>query len=185
MTTLTTYHVKAPTTVLQHIKDDVALRSTLIRYGVLFNRWPVRPLPTEFDTAKVLLAYQSEIQTLKAIKGYTTVDVIRITPAHPERAELRNKFIEEHTHADDEVRYFAEGSGAFYLHLGDTVVQVLCEAGDLIAVPAGTRHWFDMGPEPQFTSIRLFSSPEGWVGHFTGDPISGSVPRLDTPAVSA
>ncbi len=185
MTTVTTYHVKAPATVLQHISDDTAVRNTLIRFGVRFSRWPVRPLPTEFDAAKVLLAYQSEIQNLKASKGYTTVDVIRVTPTHPEREALRNKFIEEHTHSDDEVRFFAEGSGAFYLHLGDTVVQILCFAGDLIAVPAGTKHWFDMGPEPLFTAIRLFVSPEGWVGQFTDDPLSGQVPRLGTPAVAA
>jgi 1,2-dihydroxy-3-keto-5-methylthiopentene dioxygenase len=185
MTTLTTYHVKAPATALQHIGDDTTLRNTLIRFGVRFSRWPVRPLPSEFDAAEVLRAYQSEIQILKASKGYTTVDVIRVTPAHPDREALRNSFIDEHIHSDDEVRFFVEGSGAFYLHLGDTVAQVLCQAGDLIAVPAGTRHWFDMGPEPLFTAIRLFVSPQGWVGQFTGDPISVHVPRLGTPAVAA
>ena len=92
---------------------------------------------------------------------------------------MRLKFIEEHTHDDDEVRYFTEGSGAFYLHLGDGVYQVVCEAGDLISVPAHTKHWFDMGPVPHFTAIRLFKSPEGWVGKFTGDPIASQVPRLD------
>jgi 1,2-dihydroxy-3-keto-5-methylthiopentene dioxygenase len=56
---------------------------------------------------------------------------------------------------------------------------VLCEAGDLISVPAGIRHWFDMGPSPRFTAIRLFTSPEGWVARYTGDPIAEAYPRLE------
>src|SRR3546814_6097561 len=85
---------------------------------------------------------------------------------------MRAKFLSEHTHADDEVRFFVEGSGQFYLHMNDRVYVMLCEAGDLISVPAGTRHWFDTGPNPMFTAIRLFVSPDGWVADFTGDPIA-------------
>ena len=38
---------------------------------------------------------------------------------------------------------------------------MLCETGDLLGVPAGTRHWFDMGTSPQFTAYSVG-------GHFTG-----------------
>jgi 1,2-dihydroxy-3-keto-5-methylthiopentene dioxygenase len=56
---------------------------------------------------------------------------------------------------------------------------VLCEKNDLISVPAGTPHWFDMGSEPNFTAIRIFDNPEGWVAQFTGDGIADAYPRLD------
>jgi len=46
-------------------------------------------------------------------------------------------------------------------------------------VPAGTPHWFDMGPEPHFTAIRLFNNPEGWIANFTGDDIADKYPRLE------
>ena len=59
------------------------------------------------------------------------------------------------------------------------VYEVLCEAGDLIAVPDGTTHWFDMGPEPSFVAIRFFTEPDGWVGHFTGSDIAQRFPRLE------
>jgi 1,2-dihydroxy-3-keto-5-methylthiopentene dioxygenase len=69
---------------------------------------------------------------------------------------MRGKFLDEHTHAEDEVRFFAEGSGMFYLHIGGKVYMVLCEAGDFISVPAGTTHWFDMGPSPDLEAENLF-----------------------------
>ena len=57
--------------------------------------------------------------------------------------------------------------------------QVLCEAGDLIAVPDSMTHWFDMGPEPSFVAIRFFTEPDGWVGHFTGTDIAQRFPRYE------
>jgi 1,2-dihydroxy-3-keto-5-methylthiopentene dioxygenase len=179
MSTLTRYEISKPRVPVLHTRDNATISRVLKESGIRFEHWPVHPLPDDVDSAGVLNAYRAEIDKLKAEQGYTTADVVRLKPDHPDRDALRLKFIEEHTHTDDEVRFFAEGSGAFYLHLGDAVLQVICEAGDLISVPAGARHWFDMGPTPSFTAIRLFVSPEGWVGHFTGDPLSSAIPRLD------
>ena len=181
MSTLTYYPSSHPSTPVSQSSDHPDIQQQLAHLGVAFERWPVKAVAAAnaADPQHILQAYQAEIDRLKASHGYTTVDVARITPDHPDRAAMRLKFIEEHTHDDDEVRYFTEGSGAFYLHLGDGVYQVVCEAGDLISVPAHTKHWFDMGPVPHFTAIRLFKSPEGWVGKFTGDPIASQVPRLD------
>lgn len=76
--------------------------------------------------------------------------------------------------------FFVRGQGLFYLHLGDQVFAVMCQKNDLISVPHGTRHWFDMGPEPAFTCIRLFTNPEGWVADFTGENISSRLPRYES-----
>lgn len=176
MTLLTTFLARAPQQVQSQTRDAATIARTLQHAGVRFERWGLRALPADADAASILATYQADIDRLKAAGGYTMVDAVRVTPTHPEREAMRQKFIAEHTHADDEVRFFVEGAGAFYLHLGEEVLQVLCEAGDLICVPAGTRHWFDMGPQPNFTAIRLFVSPDGWVGQFTGDPLSSAVP---------
>ena len=79
------------------------------------------------------------------------------------------------------MRFFVEGAGMFYLRAAGKVHMTLCERGDLISVPAGTRHWFDMGPSPRFTAIRLFTTPEGWVANFTGTPIARSFPSYGSP----
>ena len=55
---------------------------------------------------------------------------------------------------------------------------MLCEKNDLISVPAHTPHWFDMGSEPNFTAIRIFDNPEGWIAQFIGDDIASAYPRL-------
>ncbi len=161
--------------------EDVNLIQTeLQRRGIRFERWPARQsLAPGADQDSILRAYRDEITAVQAGGDYATVDAIRINPDHPDRVALRAKFLEEHTHADDEVRFFVEGQGLFCLHIKDEVIQVLCCAGDWIAVPAGTKHWFDMGPQPSFCAIRFFNNPEGWVARFTGDPIARQYPRLD------
>jgi cupin superfamily acireductone dioxygenase involved in methionine salvage len=125
----------------------------------------------------VIEAYQHAIDKLVAEKGYQSWDVISLRADNPQKEALRAKFLNEHTHGEDEVRFFVEGAGLFCLHIGDEVYQVLCEKNDLISVPAGTPHWFDMGSEPNFTAIRIFDNPEGWVAQFTGDAIADAYPR--------
>jgi 1,2-dihydroxy-3-keto-5-methylthiopentene dioxygenase len=178
MSRLTIYAEDDPTAVLLDTSDGETIARELEEIGVTFERWPAQvPLPDDADDATVLSAYAPEIDRLSAANGYRSVDVIRLTPSHPDRAVLRTKFLDEHVHAEDEVRFFVEGEGLFTLRDKGRVHAVLCEAGDLISVPAGIRHWFDMGPTPRFTAIRLFTSPEGWVARFSGDPIAARFPR--------
>ena len=160
--------------------DGELIRQELAKRGVLFQRWPALvELADDADQETILAAYAQEVAAVQQGGAYPTVDVIRMAPDHPDRQALRQKFLAEHTHAEDEVRLFVEGKGLFCLHLGDEVLQVLCEADDWIAVPAGTRHWFDMGPAPRFCALRFFNNPQGWVAEFTGDPIASRYPRLD------
>jgi 1,2-dihydroxy-3-keto-5-methylthiopentene dioxygenase len=157
----------------QRIAEELAAR------GVRFERWTTRTLSAAPTPDEVLKAYQPEIEMLKIDGGYAACDVISLKPDHPDRAALRQKFLNEHTHGEDEVRFFVAGSGLFTLHLDDRVYEVLCQAGDLIGVPGGTPHWFDMGPSPSFVALRLFTNPEGWVASFTGSDIAGRFPRYD------
>jgi 1,2-dihydroxy-3-keto-5-methylthiopentene dioxygenase len=157
---------------------DIAAR--LREIGVAFERWEAnRPLTPTATQEEVLAAYQAQVARLNADYGFTTVDVVSLRPDHPDRAAMRGKFLNEHTHDDFEVRFFVEGKGIFYLHAVDKVHAILCEQGDLISVPAGTRHWFDMGTAPDFKCIRFFTKPEGWVGNFTGSDIAQRFPTFD------
>jgi len=148
--------------------------------GIGFERWPAQAeLAHDADQQQILRAYDSEIARVQRGGGYATVDAIRMTPNHPDRVTLRQKFLAEHTHSEDEVRFFVEGRGLFCLHIGNNVLQLVCEQNDWISVPAGTRHWFDMGATPQFCALRFFNNSEGWVADFTGDPIAASYPQLE------
>ena len=160
--------------------DPTLIAAELAERGIGFERWPAHAeLPAGAGAEAVLAAYAREIARVQERGTYPTVDAIRMTPDHPDRDALRQKFLAEHTHSEDEVRFFVEGRGLFCLHIGDEVLQVLCEADDWISVPAGTRHWFDMGSSPHFCAIRFFDNPEGWVAQFTGDAIAERYPLLD------
>ena len=147
---------------------------------ILFEQWDAdAPLTAESDQAAIIAAYARDIERLKEQYGYTTVDVIRVTPQTPNIPALREKFLNEHTHTEDEVRFFVEGGASFYLRMRGKVYQTICTRGDLLSVPANTTHWFDMGPTPEFAAIRLFVNPEGWVANFTGDPIASRFPKYE------
>ncbi len=166
-----------PNKVLNHLED---IASTLAAVGVRFERWQaVAPIKPGASQDEVIAAYKPQIEALMNERGYVTVDVISLNADHPQKAELRAKFLDEHQHAEDEVRFFVAGRGLFTLHIDDYVYAVLCEKNDLISVPAGTRHWFDMGEHPHFIAIRLFNNPEGWVANFTGEDIASRFPRLE------
>ncbi|MBB1088930.1 acireductone dioxygenase [Lysobacter sp. SG-8] len=160
--------------------DHAAMARELATIGVAFEQWeasaPVRP----GDTPEAIMeAYRADIDRLVAERGFRSVDVVSIAPDNPQREAMRGKFLDEHFHKEDEVRFFVAGSGLFSLHVDGKVYEVLCEAGDLIAVPDSTTHWFDMGPEPSFIAIRFFTEPDGWVGHFTGTDIAQRFPRYE------
>jgi 1,2-dihydroxy-3-keto-5-methylthiopentene dioxygenase len=183
-TTLTTilrvYNDDAPEKPIVDTSDSAQIANELSKIGVRFERWAAdAELPHGADQETVVAAYKSSIDKLKEECGYTAVDVIRLEKGTPNTEPLRAKFLDEHRHAEDEVRFFVEGRGAFYLHVDGRVYQTICVKGDLIGVPAGTKHWFDMGPDPEFTAVRLFINPEGWVAQFTGDTIASGFPKLD------
>jgi len=178
MSHLAVYAEGAPERPLLETADPAEIADALEEIGVRFERWTTRDGGDD-----TLAAYAEEIARLKAIGGYQAVDVVSMTPDHPDRAAFRQKFLSEHRHMEDEVRFFVDGEGLFTLHEDGRVFNMLCTKGDLIAVPAGMRHWFDMGPTPRFTAIRLFINPDGWVAQFTGDDIADRFPRHE-PALA-
>jgi 1,2-dihydroxy-3-keto-5-methylthiopentene dioxygenase len=171
---------------LRTVTSHAEIARELGAVGVRFERWEAsKSVVPGASQDEVIAAYREDIERLKKEKGYQAVDVISLTPDHPDRAALRQKFLNEHTHSEDEVRFFVAGRGQFTLHIGEKVYEVLCMQGDLIGVPDGTRHWFDMSEKPYFIAIRLFTNKEGWVANFTGSDIAGQFPRLAAEAIAA
>lgn len=161
-------------------RDLDVIAGKLGEIGVTFERWQAdKEVSAGATQDEVIAAYKSDIDRISAERGFTTVDVVSIAPDNPQRDEMRGKFLDEHFHNEDEVRFFVAGSGLFTLHVDGKVYEIECVKDDLIAVPDGTTHWFDMGPEPEFVAIRFFQKPDGWVGHFTGTDIAQRFPRYE------
>ena len=180
MSRLAIYHEQNAQHCLLQTQDATVIAAQLAAVGVRFERWQADcPITADMSAADILAAYAKDIQRLQQADGYQTVDAISLSADHPDKAALRQKFLNEHTHGEDEVRFFVRGSGLFCLHIGEQVLQVECCQQDLISVPANTPHWFDMGAEPNFTAIRLFNSPEGWVAKFTGNEIALRFPLYE------
>jgi len=194
MSWLAVFPEQQPQQRLRSTADPSIIEQELAPFGVHFERWSLQSLSNEEANEEVnedpLVAYAHEVERLRQ-RGYSSIDVVQVAPdvsdaAWPDKARtMREKFRDEHTHAEDEVRFFAGGAGAFYLRLRSNVYCIGCEAGDLLSVPAGTRHWFDMGAEPRFTAIRFFKSSDGWVGNFSGESIARRFPSFDELAAVA
>lgn len=169
-----------PETPLSVHTEHESMAHELAKIGVRFEQWSAnQPIAPGASQDEVIAAYRDDIDRLTREEGYQSVDVISLAPDHPDRAALRQKFLSEHTHSEDEVRFFVAGAGQFTLHVDDKVYDVLCEQGDLIGVPDGTRHWFDMSEAPYFVAIRLFTNKDGWVANFTGSDIASGFPRME------
>ena len=142
-----------------------AIARELNAIGVRFERWAAdAELPKGADQQTVIDAYRSSIDKLVAECGYQTMDVIRLERGTPNTEPMRKKFLDEHQHSEDEVRFFVEGRGAFYLHVNGRVYQTVCVKGDLISVPAGTSigsTWAPIPSSPRFacSTIKKAGSP--------------------------
>lgn len=179
MSVLTIYSEKAPEQG-ERFTDFDGIESKLNAIDVQFERWTASQiLEAHASNDDVLNAYADSIERLKNQYGFQTADVIKLDATHPDKKTMREKFLSEHTHSEFEVRFFVEGRGLFYLHVGEQIFGVLCEKGDLISVPTNVTHWFDMGENPHLACIRLFTNPDGWVANFTDSDISKSFPTLD------
>lgn len=100
--------------------------------------------------------------------GWPAWDVVRVGPGSLGAESMRTRFLVEHTHAEDEVRWFLADGGAFLFVVGDEVWRLACHAGDRITVPRGLVHGFDPGEPPSFAAIRFLGDAQGWTPHPSG-----------------
>ena len=151
------------------IKDTAELVAFLAERGIEYERTtPDAPLAKDAPADVVLDGYKRKIDELKARGGYVTADVIDIFPHTPNLEVMLNKFNSEHWHDEDEIRFIVEGRGLFHIHPPNLpVFAIEVEAGDLIRVPKGTLHWFDLCTDRRIRAIRLFQDMSGWTPHYT------------------
>ena len=152
------------------LTDAKEIKAHLASIGIDYERWDADELRVSPDAseAEILAAYGAEIEELKRTGGYVTADVINIVPTIENLETMLQKFRPEHWHDEDEVRFIVKGCGIFHIapENGD-VTAVKMTAGDLIRVPRGTRHWFDLDESRTVRAIRLFQDTAGWTPHYT------------------
>ena len=113
--------------------------------------------------------YEPELQTLQGERGYTEQDIVALSPATPNLDAICAKFVDEHFHDDDEVRFVLEGEGIFDIRSrDDRWMRVVVEQGDLIVVPKDRHHRFMLTDSKNIRCVRLFKDASGWVPHYRG-----------------
>jgi 1,2-dihydroxy-3-keto-5-methylthiopentene dioxygenase len=151
------------------LREEGAIRRHLAGIGIGYERWePAHAISDNADAGEILATYAEEIGKLKERGGYVTADVIDVNPETPGVEEMLAKFRREHWHDEDEVRFVISGRGLFHLNpAGGPLTSVETEPGDLISVPSGTRHWFDLCADRRIRAIRLFRESSGWAPRYT------------------
>ncbi len=175
MSYVAVYPVAAPDTpnkVLTHFDDIAAI---LGEHGVRFERWQPAPIEKGASDAQMIAAYQAQIDAL----GYADVAVHSVIGDHPQKAQLRAQFLDERRSSEEYAQFFIAGQGLVALHIGDYVYAVRCEKHDLLVIPAGVAHWFDMGENPHFVALRLLKTAQSAGPQLTGDDIARHFPGLD------
>jgi 1,2-dihydroxy-3-keto-5-methylthiopentene dioxygenase len=155
------------------LREHDAIRDYLAGIGIEYECWELAAdLPENASAEQILGAYGPQIERLKKKGGYVTADVIDVNADTPGLDAMLARFNIEHRHDEDEVRYIIAGRGLFHIHpQGSPVVAIEVEAGDLIRVPCGTLHWFDLCGERRIRAIRLFQDVSGWTPHYTSSGV--------------
>lgn len=161
------------------IENYEEIVSFLETRGIHYEKWLLgKDLDVSATDADILKAYEEHVKPFCEKKGYKTFDIINVNTQTPNLEQLKQKFLKEHTHSEDEVRFFVYGRGLFWFNVNGEVFSMLCEEGDLLSVPALSKHWFDMGDAPQLKVIRMFTDPQGWVANYTESSVDANYNQL-------
>jgi 1,2-dihydroxy-3-keto-5-methylthiopentene dioxygenase len=155
------------------IHDETAIREHLTSIGIGYERWePAHALAKDAPSEEILAAYALEIEKLKSLGGYLTADVIDVNSQTPGLEAMLQKFNREHWHDEDEVRFIIRGRGLFHIRpTAGPLTGIEVGPGDLLTVPRGTHHWFDLCVDRNIRAIRLFQDIAGWTPHYTGSGV--------------
>jgi len=150
------------------ITEVEEIKRYLAGSGIEYDAWDLVPLDHDASSATILDAYRDKLDEVKAKGGYTSVDIVDVQPSTPGIDEMLARFNREHWHDEDEVRFTVGGRGLFHIHPADSaVVAIEVRPGDMIRVPRGTRHWFNLCNTREIKAIRFFQDKSGWTPQYT------------------
>lgn len=164
-----------PNKVLCHA-DDIA--RTLAAVGVGFAQQPIpAAIAPRIGAADLNAACADLIEPLQA-QGFAAVELLDTQTAEPPAA-LGERFAAEFYLACEHVSLILGGCCLVNLHLAEHVYALLCERGDCLTLPAGTRHWIDFGEPANACLIRLNKPAQDGALQYTGDAIAQQFPGLE------
>lgn len=116
----------------------------LASYGAVFDHVVINKHPQWVEGNRELI---EQLATEYDIPNY-----VAVTQPAP-------YYTQEHYHPDKEMRLICNGSGIFYINVGEYIVQLRVYTGDYLVVPANIKHWFT---SRGFVAIRFQSEGLKW-----------------------
>jgi 1,2-dihydroxy-3-keto-5-methylthiopentene dioxygenase len=165
------------------VSDDLStLVAELAQDGIYFSQIPLLTMlpKAQLSGDQILQLYQPLVDEIKREHNYLYADVARLSEDDPFAFAVRSQYISEHTHKEDEARFFIEGAVLVYIHVNEKIHILECGPGDFLIIPKSVKHWMDIGPSPSFTSLRWYSTKDGLKNYFTGSCVAESTPRWET-----
>lgn len=166
------------------LRDPIEIKRLFEERNLFFDQWSCDVIFDDRATQEeIIAAYDKDLKPFMVDGGYLTADVISINSLTENYEAIRTKFLAEHTHSEDEIRFFVDGQGLFWFNMeNEPVFNLLCQRGDLISVPAGTKHWFDAGESNPFVkAIRIFIDMSGWVPEYTQSGLEKNFSDFNMP----
>jgi 1,2-dihydroxy-3-keto-5-methylthiopentene dioxygenase len=158
--------------------DLAAIGQALSALGIELRQWPLpvqlqsllaQDVLTEAEQNQILVGLDHYFEQLQRDLGYQSRDLIALHPAIPDLSGKLAKFVDVHTHDDDEVRYVVAGAGVFGFVFPDGRQALLTvQPAEYINVPAGTEHWFELTADRRIKAVRYFGGAVSWVPNYTG-----------------
>lgn len=156
------------------ITDKKEAKSFLEKYRLYAEFW--EPDITDSKLTEPLERYRNQIDKLKKKFGYASADCCSLNTSNPNLDKILDPFKKEHHHTDDEVRFTVEGEGIFGVNpLSDPPFEVYVEKGDLLVVPAMTRHWFELTEKKNICCLRIFKENPKWEAVYEMTPLGSSL----------
>ena len=160
----------------QDLSTDEDVASFLAPHGIQYQRWPIpneadhlasqETLSTE-EKKTLVECFRAQLDDLEKASGYTTADIVALSPNTPGLSDALGNFDREHYHTDDEVRFIVDGVGVFGFETkAGRKFTITVEAGDYIVIPAYAWHWFYMVEGRGIKALRIFKDTNGWTPHY-------------------
>jgi len=154
------------------LEADSEIQSFLAPHGITFERWEIpktahrlasKESLTDEEKEALIENFRPQLRRLSEQEGYTTTDMVCLSPTLPGLSDALSNFDREHYHTDDEVRFIVDGAGVFGFE-GEDGRKFLIEvnAGEYIVIPANRWHWFYMKEGTGIKALRIFKDKEGW-----------------------
>lgn len=148
--------------------------------GIVYRHLEIAQATGKLMASEELLDnLKQEIMASHPQQKFAFCSMASVSENFPNYERLRLRYLSEYYVEEDEGFLVIEGKCLLSFHTGRQVLQLLCEKGDFITIPAKLLRWMDMGSKASFTVIKCSEQAEAPVIFYTGSLIADQFSRLD------